>query len=308
MSVFVNPDEPAQLLRQRIYNGALVILTDMPSVREFVDYAREQLVDLFRPYDPERAHEHIDKVEMAKLLGTWKPRFIHAPRSRDLVCNIIEEAGFCAEGTHFDLPKPRTSFPVGHLTTGIAYAFPWHRDVWYSAPAQQINWWLPVFAVREDNSIRFEPQKFDQVVTNNSDEFDYYQINADRLNTASQISNERQLRPAALNYTPVDGLVVVPAPGAVMLFSGAQLHASVPNTSGNARFSIDFRTVDVADLNAGLGAPLVDVSCTGTAIRDFRRVSDNAPFDEDSVIRLFGAPPPGSMLVFAPQATEEVVP
>jgi len=308
MSVFVNPDEPAQLLRQRIYNGALVILTDMPSVREFVDYAREQLVDLFRSHDPERAHEHIDKVEMAKLLGTWKPRFIHAPRSRDLVCNIIEEAGFCAEGTHFDLPKPRTSFPVGHLTTGIAYAFPWHRDVWYSAPAQQINWWLPVFAVREDNSIRFEPQKFDQVVTNNSDEFDYYQINADRLNTASQISNERQLRPAALNYTPVDGLVVVPAPGAVMLFSGAQLHASVPNTSGNARFSIDFRTVDVADLNAGLGAPLVDVSCTGTAIRDFRRVSDNAPFDEDSVIRLFGAPPPGSMLVFAPQATEEVVP
>ena len=150
MSVFVNPDEPAQLLRQRIYNGDLVILTDMPSVREFVDYAREQLVDLFRPYDPERAHEHIDKVEMAKLLGTWKPRFIHAPRSRDLVCNIIEEAGFRAEGTHFDLPKPRTSFPVGHLTTGIAYAFPWHRDVWYSAPAQQINWWLPVSAVRED--------------------------------------------------------------------------------------------------------------------------------------------------------------
>jgi len=308
MSVFVNPDGPAQLLRQRIYNGALVILTDMPSVRELVEYAREQLVDLFRPYDPERAHEHIDKMEMAKLLGTWKPRFIHAPRSRDLVCNIIEEAGFGVDGTHFDLPKPRTSFPVGHLTTGIAYAFPWHRDVWYSAPAQQINWWLPVFAVREDNSIRFEPQKFDQVVSNNSDDFDYYRINADRLNTASQISNERQARPAALNFTPVDDLVVVPAPGAVMLFSGAQLHASVPNASGTARFSIDFRTVDVADLNAGLGAPLVDVSCTGTAIRDFRRVSDNAPFDEDSVVRLFGAPPPGSVLVFEPQATEVVVP
>ena len=33
-----------------------------------------------------------------------------------------------------------------------------------------------------------------------------------------------------------------------MLFSGAQLHASIPNTSGDARFSVDFRTVDVADL------------------------------------------------------------
>ena len=160
MTVFVDPDVPAPLLRQGIYDGDLVVLTNLPSVRQFVDYTREQLVDLFRPYDPERAHEHIDKTEMAKLLGSWKPRFIHSSRSKDLVCQIIREAGFCAEGTHYDVPKPRTSFPVGHLTTGIAYAFPWHRDVWYSAPAQQINWWLPVFAVRDDNGMRFDLQKF----------------------------------------------------------------------------------------------------------------------------------------------------
>ena len=80
---------------------------------------------------------------MAELLGSWKPRFIHARESRDLVCRIIREAGFSAEGTHFDLPKPRTSFPVGHLTTGIAYAFPWHRDVWYGAPCQQLKLVVP---------------------------------------------------------------------------------------------------------------------------------------------------------------------
>ena len=305
MTVFVDPDGPAPTLRQGIYHGDLVVLTNLPSVRQFVDYTREQLVDLFKPYDPERVHEHIDKAEMAKLLGSWKPRFIHAPRSKELVCRIIREAGFCAEGTHYDVPKPRTSFPVGHLTTGIAYAFPWHRDVWYSAPAQQINWWLPVFAIREDNAMRFDPLKLrSSGCPNNSGEFDYYRNNTARLNTASQISNERQIRPAALNHTPVDDLVVVPAPGAVMLFSGAQLHASIPNTSGKARFSVDFRTVDVADLTAGRGAPLVDVDCTGTAIRDFRRVADGAPFDEETVTRLFGAPPAGSTLVFTPPVVD----
>lgn len=307
MSVFVDPDEPAHLLRQHIYNGDHVILTCLPSVAMLVDYTREELVALFRPYDPECAHEYLDKAEMAKLLGSWKPRFIHARRSRELVCNIVREAGFCDEGTHLDVPKPRTSFPVEHLTTGIAYAFPWHRDVWYSAPAQQINWWLPIFAIREDNAIRFDPLKFDEVVPNNSGDFDYYRINADRLNTASQISNEQQVRPAALNHTPVDDLVVILAPGSIMLFSGAQLHASIPNTSGKARFSIDFRTVDAADLTAGRGAPLVDVSCTGTAIRDFRRVVDDAPFAEDFVIGLFGAPPPGAMLVFSPKEIDEAV-
>ncbi len=243
---------------------------------------------------------------MAQLLGSWKPRFIHSPRAKELVCSIISEAGFSPEGTHYDVPKPRTSFPVGHLTTGIAYAFPWHRDVWYGAPAQQLNWWLPVFDVRDDNSMRFDLQAFKRAVNNSSNEFDYYRNNIDRLKTASQISGERQVRPAALNYTPVDELVVAPAPGAVMLFSGAQLHASIPNTSGRARFSVDFRTVDVAELNAGRGAPMVDAHCTGTAIRDFRRVADDAPFDEDAVIRLFGAPPIGSTLVFPQPARDQI--
>ena len=110
---------------------------------------------------------------------------------------------------------------------------------------------FPCFAVRDDNSMRFDLQSFDRPVTNSSGEFDYYRNNTARLNTASQISGERQVRPAAVNHEPVDELVVVPAPGAVMLFSGAQLHSSIANRSGRARFSVDFRTVDVADLQCG---------------------------------------------------------
>jgi hypothetical protein len=306
VSVIIDPDMPDPILRQRIYHGDLIVLTRLRSVRQFVDYTRGQLVDLFMPYDPEFAHEHIEKAEMARLLGSWKPRFIHSPRSKDLVREIIRETGFSAEETYYDVPKPRTSFPVGHLTTGIAFAFPWHRDVWYSAPAQQINWWLPVFPVRDDNSMRFDPQNFDRVVANSSGQFDYYRNNTARLNTASQISDERQMRPAALDYSPIDELVVIPAPGSVMLFSGAQLHSSIPNTSGRARFSVDFRTVDVADVQTNRGAQVVDADCTGTAIRDFHRVADDASFDEETVIRLFGSPPPGSTLTFTPPAMDEL--
>lgn len=304
MSVSVDPEGSAQELRTKLYHGDVVILTDLASVRAFVDYTREQLSELFKPYDPLRVHECIDKAQMARLLGSWKPQFMHASASKELVGAIVREAGLCAEGTHYDVPKPRTSFPVDHLTTGIAYAFPWHRDVWYGAPAQQINWWLPIFALREDNAMRFDLKSFSRAVNNSSREFDYYQNNTARLSTASQISGERQIRPAALNHEPADELVLLPSPGAVMLFSGAQLHASIPNTSGTARYSVDFRTVDVADLFAGQGAPLVDVECTGTAIRDFHRVSDGAPFDERSVVHLFGQPPAGSTLVFPPAREE----
>ena len=173
-----DPDIPAADLRQRLYSGDLIILTRLQALAEFVDYMRDELTKLFAPHDPEHAHEHIDKVEMAKLLGEWKPRWIHAERSRELVRAIIAEAGFEPAYTHYDVPKPRTSFPVGHLTTGIAFAFPWHRDVWYSAPEQQINWWLPVFPVRETNAMSFDLASFAQAVPNTSGEFDYYENNA----------------------------------------------------------------------------------------------------------------------------------
>ena len=298
MNITIDPDGTPEELRQRIYDGNLVVLTRLQSLQEFVDYTREELTDLFKPHDPEHVHEFIDPPAMAKLLGAWKPRFIHADKSKKLVRAIIEEAGFPAEQTHYDLPKPRTSFPAGHLTTGVAFAFPWHRDTWYSAPAQQVNWWLPVFPVREDNAMSFDPAKFARPVPNSSDAFDYYENNAKRSTTATQVTKERQARPGALDHHPDQELIVLPAPGEVLLFSGTQLHASIPNTSGRARFSVDFRTVHVADLLAGHGAPLVDVHCTGTAIRDFINVADESSFDEQLVQDLFGPPPEDAILVF----------
>lgn len=298
MTVFVDPDFPADALRQALYDGNLVVMTRLRAVRDFVEYVREQLTELFRPHDPEHAHEHFDPAEMAKILGSWKPHLIHADRSRSLVCEVIREAGLPAEYTHYDLPKPRTSFPAGHLTTGVAFAFPWHRDVWYSAPAQQLNWWLPIFAARPDNSMSFDLENFDRAVSNTSDTFDYYQNNTLRLTTATQVKQERQARPSAVDHNPLHDLVVLPPPGGILLFSGAQLHTSIPNTSGRARYSVDFRTVDARDLLTGRGAPLIDVHCTGTAIRDFLNVADGSAFDEETVTRLFGAPPPDAMLVF----------
>jgi hypothetical protein len=303
-TILIDPDLSGDDLRRKIYGGNLVILTRLQALAEFVEYTRGELTELFSPHDPEHVHEHIDPPEMAKILGAWKPRFIHSDRSRELVRAVIQEAGFLADQTHYDLPKPRTSFPVGHLTTGVAFAFPWHRDVWYSAPAQQVNWWLPIFPVREDNAMSFDLASFDQAVPNNSDAFDYYRNNAARLTTATQVTREVQARPGALNHDPSQKLIILPAPGEVLLFSGAQLHASIPNTSGRARFSVDFRTIDVSDLMAGRGAPLVDVRCAGTAIRDFINVADESSFDEETVVKLFGAPPPDAMLVFGSPAAK----
>ncbi|MGB6456969.1 MAG: hypothetical protein WBH47_21080 [Streptosporangiaceae bacterium] len=298
MSILVDPCLHDGALRQATYDGNLIVLTRLPAVSDLVDYTREQLRELFRPFDPEHAHEYVKPAQMAELLGSWKPGWIHSAQPQQLVREIITQAGLPAEFTHYDVPRPRTSFPVGHLTTGVAFAFGWHRDSWYSAPAQQINWWLPVFPIRDDNSMAFDPQGFGRAVPNTSATFDYYRNNTQRLSTARQVAREAQSRPAAIDHKAIQELIVLPAPGSVLLFAGAQLHTSIPNTSGLARYSVDFRTVDARDLVAGRGAPVPDASCTGTAIRDFRKISDGGAFDEQIVAGIFGAPPADAMLVF----------
>jgi hypothetical protein len=304
-AILTDPAIPAEELRQRLYSGDLVILTRLRALAEFVDYMREELTKLFAPYDPQHVHEHIEPTEMAKILGDWKPRWIHTERSGQLVRAIIAEAGFDPGHTYYDVPKPRTSFPTGHLTTGIAFAFPWHRDVWYSAPAQQINWWLPVFPVRETNAMSFDLANFARAVPNTSADFDYYRNNVQRFSTAKSVGREVQARPGAIDHTAGVDVIPLPAPGEILLFSGAQLHTSIPNTSGLARYSVDFRSVDVRDMQALRGAPLADAYCTGTAIRDFVSVADESRFDESLVRSLYGDPPGDAMLVFgAPEEDE----
>jgi hypothetical protein len=300
MTIYIDPEMTNDELRAELFAGSLVVLTGVPAVAELARSMRRQLSELFDPHPAEAAHEHFTPAELAARLGEWKPRFIHDAESARLIRAIITQAGFSGQATHYDLPKPRTSFPLGHLNTGIAYAFPWHRDVWYSAPAQQINWWLPVCRLQPTNAIGFDLRSFGVPVANDSHRFDYYRHNAGRRTTASQVTREVQARPGALDHTPAHETVVLPSVDAVLLFSGAQLHRSIPNTSAVSRYSIDFRTLDARDLSHGAGAPLADVYCTGTAIRDFRNVTSDRGFDEEEVSRMFGPPPADAMLVFQP--------
>ena len=298
-TILVDPRTQGGDIRHFIYDGDVVVYTRIEAVVGLVDLAREQLVDIFAPFDSEEAHLHFSPEEVAVILAKWKPTFMRDPRSKALLRSIIEEVGFPLEDTHTDLLRVRTAFPLNHLNTGIAFAFPWHRDTWYSAPAQQINWWLPIFEVCKTNAMKFDFARFAAPVENTSSGFDYYAINQDRLKTATQTRVETQSRPEAPNHSPDIYSTFLVQPGSVLLFSGTHLHATIPNQSGRTRFSIDFRTVDRRDVVQGIGAPIVDAECTGTSLRDFVNAASEEPFDEAFVRGLYGDPPADAVLVFS---------
>lgn len=286
VNVHIDPAFDDEQRRQRIFAGDVIVYTNVPEVAEFAAFTRGLITDVMAPDEPIRVHESRSPEELAELLISFKPKFIHHPQSIAHVRRVTSALGASPDALYADVPKLRTAFPAGGLNTGIAYAFQAHRDTWYGGPTQQVNWWLPVWPAAANNVMEFYPRWFGNAIENNSGEYNYYQANIWR----SQIKSFSGGKDVRVHPAPVrpfgddePRLCLVPPVGGVMLFSGDQLHASIPNTSEVTRYSIDFRTVHIADVRSGRGAPGVDVACTGTALRDFHRLSDNAELSEEDV-------------------------
>jgi hypothetical protein len=233
-------------------------------------------------------HRTHDPDRLADILIDFKPRFIHHPESIAHVRRIVAALGGDPGSVYADVPKLRTAFPEGGLSTGIAYAFQAHRDTWYCAPPQQVNWWLPIFPAQPENVMEFYPRWFGAAIENDSADYNDYQANVWRSHIKDfSGGKDTRVHPAPRRPLPPDEprLCLVPPVGGVMLFSGDQLHATVPNRTTSTRYSVDFRTVHLDDVRAGRGAPLADVHCVGTALRDFRRLTDSAELDDADVAR-----------------------
>ena len=189
----------------------------------------------------------------------------------------------------------RTATSDDYLTTGIAYAFHPHRDTWYSAPRCQLNWWLPIYSLESGRSMAFHPRYWSQPVRNSSRTYNYHEWNrTSRFNAAQHVKQDTRIQPRAEEPLELDPQLRVITPvGGTLIFSAAQMHSTVPNQTGRTRFSIDFRTVHLADVQASRGAPNIDSSCTGTTLGDYLCVSDLARIPAET-IALYDTPVVGA--------------
>jgi hypothetical protein len=285
-ALYIDPsfDDPER--RERLYAGEIMSYSARSAVAAFAAFARGMIEREFAPSDARTAQHSMPVERFAEHLNRLKPSFIHHEESKRHVRAILTELGCDPDKTYFDVPRLRSSTSDGYLTTGIAYAWHPHRDTWYSAPACQINWWLPVYEITAENAMAFHPQYFSRAVSNNSADYNYYEWNRVHrgAHVASYTKGDPRPLPRPTETVEVEPQIRVLLPvGGVMAFSGAQMHSSVPNTSGVTRYSIDFRTVHVDDARARRGAKNVDSACTGTTMRDYLRVSDLAHIPEEVI-------------------------
>ena len=157
----------------------------------------------------------------------------------------------------------------------------------------------------------FHPRYWNCPVRNNSGDYNYYQWN--KLHRGGHVTQFLKGDPRPLPR-PTESLerepevrLICPV-GGIIMFSAAQMHSSVPNTSGRTRFSIDFRTLHVDDVVAKRGAPNVDAACSGTTMRDYLRATDFSHLTDD-IVSLYddGTEATGGELIYQAQVSESTV-
>lgn len=276
MEVFLDSQVADIKRRSLAHEGNIFVYSPSPAAEAVCAFARQMLERAFPGLDPRQAQHSMPVEQFSGILAELKPAFIHHPKIKPLLQQLLAERGCNLDETYFDVPRLRSSTSDGYLTSGIAYAFHPHRDTWYSAPMCQLNWWLPVYPMPPKSGMVFHPLYWSEPVKNSSRDYNYAQWNRESRYTAkNHVHKDTRIQPRPEQTLNLGGgLIVNGEPESLTVFSGAQMHASAENTSGETRYSIDFRTVHLQDVVQGLGAPNVDSQCTGTTMGDYLRGSD----------------------------------
>jgi hypothetical protein len=285
MNIFVDSGLSDANRRQELYRGTVFIHSPSVSSLNLCRLAQDLIEEAFQGLNPLRLHESLAPERTAEVLGVLKPKFIHHPKAKIYIREMLAELGCDPENTYFDVPRMRTAFPGDYLKSGIAYAFHPHRDTWYSAPFCQINWWMPIYELNSENCMALHPKYWGQPVRNGSNQYNYYKWNLEsRHNAAQHVKSDTRIQPHAEEPIELEPQVrLVCNVGGSYMFSAAQMHSTVPNTSNVTRYSIDFRTVHLDDVLQQRGALNIDSACTGTTIGDYQRASDLSHLPSEAI-------------------------
>jgi hypothetical protein len=216
-----------------------------------------------------------DPVDPAAI-DELRRRFGRDPEVKRLYRAALEHVGLDPARSYWDSISLRVVPPIEPSAERQIGRLGFHRDTWGSNVPQQTNWWTTIRPLSADRTIAFYPGYWSRPIANTSADWDLDEIRA--LRKGGKRDEDIPIVPEP--NEPVDTsseLRLVIDPGDLLCFSGAHLHASVPNVSDRTRVSAELRTVNLDDVTQGRGAPEIDGQAPQTPLEWFRSMADGSP-------------------------------
>jgi hypothetical protein len=197
------------------------------------------------------------------------------PRLKGLFRAALEHVGVDPARSYWDSIFLRVVPPIEPGAERQIGRIGFHRDTWSSNVLQQTNWWATIRPLSTDRTIAFYPDYWSRPIANTSADWDLDEIRARRR--SGERDEDIPIVPEPSE--PVDTsseLRIVIEPGDLLCFSGAHLHASVPNVSEGTRVSVELRTVSLDDFVRDRGAPNLDGRAPSVPLEWFRSIADGS--------------------------------
>lgn len=267
---------------ERIYRGEILVFQNVPALRRLAGMADQLLRETFDDADPPYAQGVFPCDAYLGRVDALQKRFKKDPQVTGLLRAALEHVGADLEKTYWDRIHFRV---VPYGSTHSSYqtrTLHYHRDTWASNVYQQVNWWTPVYPVTIHNTVALYPKYWSTPIDNSSESWDLAELRVAKRSpkTKDLPGYGYPVVPKPLEAIDTSSeLRVVIEPGDLLCFSAAHLHATVPNDSGAARFSMEFRTVYLDDLLCGRGAPNVDGHAPRVATSWFRHILTGTSLD-----------------------------
>jgi hypothetical protein len=256
--------------RGSVYGGDLLVFKKVPPMEELCAFADGMIREVLGTGDPVRAQFELDRDEYLSRVERLQKRFRKDEAAKELLLAALQYVGVDLERTFWDPLYLRVSPHGGEHSGRRTAALGFHRDTWSSNVYAQTNWWAPIYPITPGRTMAFYGEYWDKPLENTSGGWDLEEIRAGKPGIpvvpepAEDVGTTSELR-------------LVIEPGDLLCFSGAHLHASVPNTTGVARFSVEVRTADGGDAAEGRGAPNLDGEAPRVPLGWFRHVRDGSP-------------------------------
>jgi hypothetical protein len=270
------PPAGGAALRRSVYDGDVILAPATPGSLALIAMVRARLAGALgcAPARIREASHELPNAELFARIGALRKALYLEPPFHDAIRDVIAAFGCDPARTAFDPLRLRVVLSGGHGNPLAAPVYHPHRDTWYAHPRALIAWWIPLDDLAAGETFVFYPDRFRAPVDNDSEIFDYGDWVRDgwelKIGWQQARSGVEARYPRAA--PGVDGGRAVGfacRAGDNLVFSGAQFHATLPQTTGRTRFSLDFRIVDLDDHAAGLGAPDVDNRSRGSSLADY---------------------------------------
>ena len=265
-----------------LFRGELLVFRQIPAMQQLIDRTDTLLRNRLGGLEPARAQHQLSPEDFLQLTGEAQSEFRKSLWPKALFFEALQQCGVDLAETFYDhfplrvVPCDRNN--DGSHNGAHRAAIGHHRDSWGANIHSQINWWAPIYPLETERTIAFYPDYWNKPLANNTASWRFENYLAERRKVPEERRSAYPSAPQPLEKVDESGVVkMVIAPGDILCFASAHLHASVPNSTDASRFSVEMRTIHHGDLQAGRAAPNVDNAATTPMYRWFRSIVDKRP-------------------------------